>query len=31
VKNLEEVKRPCFAAKLATKNVLLTIAISSNG
>jgi len=31
VKSLEEVKRPCFAAKLATKNVLIIVAISSNG
>jgi hypothetical protein len=31
VKSLEEVKRPCSAAKLTTKHVLLTIVVSSNG
>jgi len=31
VKSLEEVKRPCFAAKLITKHVLLTIVVSFNG
>jgi hypothetical protein len=29
VKSLEEVKRPCFAIKLATKHVLLTTIVSS--
>ncbi len=31
VKSLEEVKRPCFVAKLITKHVLLTIVVSFNG
>ncbi len=31
VKSLEEVKRPCSAAKLITKHVLLIVVVSSNG
>jgi hypothetical protein len=31
VKSLEEVKRPCSIAKLATKHVLLTTIVSSDG
>jgi len=31
VKSLEEVKRPCSIAKLATKHALLTTIVNSNG
>ncbi len=31
VKNVKEVKKPWFIAKLATKHILLIVIISSNG
>jgi hypothetical protein len=31
VKSLEEVKRSCFVVKLATKDALLIVVVSSNG